>query len=173
MTHETGIVDFDSEPRTFSPSLYPDLVPFHPVTDPLFRFIDLFAGIGGFRLAMQDVGGECVFSSEWDRDAQRTYFQNFGEIPYGDIQTIDEKAIPDHDILCAGFPCQPFSLAGVSARNFLKTAHGFDCTTQGTLFFDKVSFGKVSSSRKCSRCISSANSDAFSTVASVEIKVAG
>ncbi|CAN5612806.1 DNA (cytosine-5-)-methyltransferase [soil metagenome] len=127
---------FDDTPRTFSASLYPDLAPFRPVADPNFKFIDLFAGIGGFRLAMQDLGGECVFSSEWDRDAQRTYFQNFGETPFGDIQRIDEKTIPNHDILCAGFPCQPFSLAGISARNFLKTAHGFDCTTQGTLFFD-------------------------------------
>jgi DNA (cytosine-5)-methyltransferase 1 len=85
---------------------------------------------------MQDAGGECVFSSEWDLEAQKTYFHNFGETPFGDIKQIDEKTIPDHDILCAGFPCQPFSLAGISARNFRNTAHGFDCTTQGTLFFD-------------------------------------
>ncbi|MDP2903295.1 MAG: DNA (cytosine-5-)-methyltransferase [Methylovulum sp.] len=101
-----------------------------------FRFIDLFAGIGGFRLAMQSVGGECVFSSEWNKDSQTTYFDNFGELPAGDITNISENDIPDHDVLCAGFPCQPFSLAGVSARNSLNTAHGFACETQGTLFFD-------------------------------------
>ncbi len=101
-----------------------------------FRFIDLFAGIGGFRLAMQSVGGKCLFSSEWDKDAQTTYFENFGELPAGDIRDISEKDIPNHDVLCAGFPCQPFSLAGVSARNSRNTAHGFACETQGTLFFD-------------------------------------
>jgi len=101
-----------------------------------FRFIDLFAGIGGFRLAMQSVGGKCVFSSEWDKDSQATYFDNYGEWPEGDITLIAEDEIPDHDVLCAGFPCQPFSLAGVSARTSLNTAHGFACQTQGTLFFD-------------------------------------
>jgi DNA (cytosine-5)-methyltransferase 1 len=103
-----------------------------------FRFIDLFAGIGGFRLAMQSVGGECVFTSEWDKDAQRTYYENFGDIPAGDIRDISEDDIPNHDVLCAGFPCQPFSLAGISARNSLNTAHGFSCETQGTLFFDVI-----------------------------------
>jgi DNA (cytosine-5)-methyltransferase 1 len=101
-----------------------------------FKFIDLFAGIGGFRLAMQSVGGQCVFSSEWNKDAQTTYFENFGDLPVGDIRDISENDVPDHDVLCAGFPCQPFSLAGVSARNSLNTAHGFACETQGTLFFD-------------------------------------
>jgi len=110
--------------------------PFQNVDNKSFKFIDLFAGIGGFRLAMQQAGGNCVFSSEWDKDAQKTYFANFGEYPEGDITNIDEKDIPDHDILCAGFPCQPFSLAGVSARRYLDTAHGFSCKTQGTLFFD-------------------------------------
>ena len=100
------------------------------------KFIDLFAGIGGFRLALQDLGGTCKFSSEWDKDAQKTYHANFGEIPEGDITTIDADIVPDHDILCAGFPCQPFSLAGVSARSSLDKAHGFECKTQGTLFFD-------------------------------------
>lgn len=103
-----------------------------------FKFIDLFAGIGGFRLAMQSVGGECVFTSEWDKDAQTTYYENFGDIPAGDIREISEDDIPNHDVLCAGFPCQPFSLAGVSARNSLNTAHGFSCETQGTLFFDVI-----------------------------------
>ena len=101
-----------------------------------FKFIDLFAGIGGFRLAMQNAGGYCEFSSEWDKDAQKTYFANFGLYPKGDITKINAQDIPDHDVLCAGFPCQPFSLAGVSARNSLDTAHGFACETQGTLFFD-------------------------------------
>lgn len=106
------------------------------VTKPVFKFIDLFSGIGGFRLAMQRVGGRCEFSSEWDKDAQKTYFANFGELPAGDITKIHEKDIPKHDVLCAGFPCQPFSLAGVSARNSMSIAHGFACETQGTLFFD-------------------------------------
>lgn len=92
-------------------------IPFPPVKLPKFTFIDLFAGIGGFRIVMQEQGGRCVFSSEWDPYAKVTYEANFGEVPYGDIRKIDEQNIPDHDILCAGFPCQPFSLAGVSARN--------------------------------------------------------
>lgn len=103
-----------------------------------FTFIDLFAGIGGFRIAMQEEGGKCVFSSEWDPYARQTYEANFGEVPEGDIREIAEENIPDHDILCAGFPCQPFSLAGVSSRNSLNTAHGFACKTQGTLFFDII-----------------------------------
>jgi len=113
-------------------------IPFPPVKTPTFTFVDLFSGIGGFRIAMQEQGGKCVFSSEWDPYAKRTYEANFGEVPYGDIRKIDEKDIPAHDVLCAGFPCQPFSLAGVSARNSLNTAHGFACETQGTLFFDIV-----------------------------------
>jgi DNA (cytosine-5)-methyltransferase 1 len=111
-------------------------VPFPPPKGTTFTFVDLFAGIGGFRIAMQELGGACIFSSEWDPYAKRTYEANFGEVPYGDIRKISEDDIPDHDILCAGFPCQPFSLAGVSARNSLNTAHGFACETQGTLFFD-------------------------------------
>jgi DNA (cytosine-5)-methyltransferase 1 len=109
---------------------------FPPPDAQKFKFIDLFAGIGGFRLAMQSIGGVCQFSSEWDKYAQATYVANFGEIPHGDIRQISEKDIPDHDVLCAGFPCQPFSLAGISARNALNTAHGFACEIQGTLFFD-------------------------------------
>ena len=77
-----------------------------------FRFIDLFAGIGGMRIPFERLGGECVFSSEWDEQAQRTYYHNFGEMPKGDITKIDECDIPDHDILLAGFPCQPFSIIG-------------------------------------------------------------
>jgi DNA (cytosine-5)-methyltransferase 1 len=110
--------------------------PFDSKAKNAFSFIDLFAGIGGFRLAMQNSGGHCEFSSEWDKDAQKTYFANFGEFPEGDITKINAQNIPAHDVLCAGFPCQPFSLAGVSARNSLDTAHGFACETQGTLFFD-------------------------------------
>jgi DNA (cytosine-5)-methyltransferase 1 len=93
-----------------------------------FRFIDLFAGIGGMRLAFEKVGGECVFSSEWDRFAQQTYESNFGEVPSGDITEIDEREIPRFDILAAGFPCQPFSSIG--------KRQGFEHKTQGTLFYD-------------------------------------
>lgn len=111
-------------------------IPYPPPRDPKFTFIDLFAGIGGFRQAMQSVGGKCVFSSEWDKYAKQTYYHNYGEMPYGDIQQIKEDWIPDHDVLCAGFPCQPFSLAGVSKKNSMGRKHGFECETQGTLFFD-------------------------------------
>jgi len=111
-------------------------IPFPPTTKPKFTFIDLFAGIGGIRLAYQREGGKCVFSSEWNKYAKITYEANFGEVPFGDITTIDEKLIPDHDILLGGFPCQPFSIAGVSKKNALGRAHGFLDETQGTLFFD-------------------------------------
>ncbi len=107
-----------------------------PVGKPDFRFIDLFAGIGGMRLGLQSAGGACVFSSEYDKSAQKTYKINHGELPFGDITMIDADSIPDHDILLAGFPCQPFSHAGVSARNAVGKEHGFSCNTQGTLFFD-------------------------------------
>lgn len=100
-----------------------------------YNFIDLFAGIGGIRLAFEPFG-ECVFSSEWDNKARETYEINFGHKPAGDITLIDAKDIPDHDILLAGFPCQPFSLAGVSKKNSLGKKHGFEDETQGTLFFD-------------------------------------
>ncbi len=111
-------------------------VPFPPLSKFDFTFIDLFAGIGGCRLAFQSQKGKCVFSSEWDRWSKLTYEANFGEVPFGDITQIDEKYIPDHDILVGGFPCQPFSLAGVSKKNSLGRAHGFEDETQGTLFFD-------------------------------------
>lgn len=101
-----------------------------------YSFIDLFAGIGGMRIAFERNGGHCVFSSEWDKKCQETYFANFGVIPYGDITAINAKDIPDHDILVAGFPCQPFSIAGVSKKNSLGRATGFEDKTQGTLFFD-------------------------------------
>jgi len=103
-----------------------------------FTFIDLFAGIGGMRLAFEKHGGQCVFSCEWDKYCQQTYFDNFGVIPHGDIKQVYEKDIPNHDILVAGFPCQPFSIAGVSKKNSLGQATGFLDETQGTLFFDVV-----------------------------------
>lgn len=104
-------------------------IPFPPIKNPKFKFIDLFAGIGGFRLALQNLGGKCIFTSEWDKEAQRTYQVNFGDIPFGDITKEDTKSyIPDNfDILCAGFPCQAFSIAGKRG--------GFE-DTRGTLFFD-------------------------------------
>jgi len=103
-----------------------------------FRFIDLFAGIGGLRKAMEGAGGRCVFTSEWDRFAQATYHANFPDnrAIEGDIREIEAADIPEHDVLVAGFPCQPFSIAGVSKKNALGRAHGFDDETQGTLFFD-------------------------------------
>lgn len=112
--------------------------PFQCNRKPSFTFIDLFAGVGGFRLAMQSIGGRCVFSSEWNKPAQATYLNNYGERPFGDITSAETKAfIPKKfDVLCAGFPCQPFSLAGVSARNALNRESGFKDPTQGTLFFE-------------------------------------
>ena len=101
-------------------------------------FIDLFAGIGGMRIAFEQHGGKCVFTSEWDRYCQKTYFDNFGVLPRGDITQINATEIPDHDILLAGFPCQPFSIAGVSKKKSLGRATGFLDETQGTLFFDVV-----------------------------------
>ena len=113
-------------------------IPFPAPEKPKFTFIDLFAGIGGFRIAMQELGGKCVFSSEWNAYAQKTYFANFGEMPFGDITKESTKSyIPKKfDILCAGFPCQPFSIAGVSKKKSLGRETGFKDKTQGTLFFD-------------------------------------
>jgi len=99
-------------------------------------FIDLFAGIGGMRLAFESTGAVCKFSSEWDKFSQQTYLANFGEQPAGDITQIPSDQIPDHDILVGGFPCQPFSIAGVSKHNSLGNNHGFEHPTQGTLFFE-------------------------------------
>lgn len=104
-------------------------IPFPPPPKPTFRFIDLFAGIGGFRIALQNLGGKCVFTSEWDEFSKKTYLANFGELPFGDITKIDAVTIPQHDILTAGFPCQAFSIAG--------RREGFE-DTRGTLFFDVV-----------------------------------
>lgn len=101
-----------------------------------FTFIDLFAGIGGMRIGFQMAGGRCVYSNEWNKYSQQTYFANFGEQPEGDITQVNEAEIPEHDILVAGFPCQPFSIAGVSKKNSMGKATGFEDKTQGTLFFD-------------------------------------
>ena len=133
------------------PLQIPDM-PYPPPSQPDFTFIDLFAGIGGFRIAMQEANGKCVFSCEWDKYAQKTYAANFGEVPYGDIHKFTDpsvsdealgKLIPNHDVLCAGFPCQPFSLAGVSKNQSLGRKHGFEHATQGTLFFDIARILKV------------------------------
>lgn len=104
--------------------------------DSVFSFIDLFAGIGGMRIAFERNGGDCVYSNEWNKYSQQTYFANFGEQPDGDITKVDARIIPNHDILVAGFPCQPFSIAGVSKKQSLGRATGFEDKTQGTLFFD-------------------------------------
>lgn len=103
-----------------------------------FTFIDLFAGIGGIRMGFEAQGGRCVYTSEWDSYAQKTYVDNFPDDHNiaGDITKVDAADIPDHDVLLAGFPCQPFSLAGVSKKNAMGRPHGFECATQGTLFFD-------------------------------------
>lgn len=103
-----------------------------------FTFIDLFAGIGGLRRAMESAGGRCVFTSEWDRYAQKTYLANYPDNRpiAGDIREVAADEVPDHDVLVAGFPCQPFSIAGVSKKNALGRLHGFQDETQGTLFFD-------------------------------------
>lgn len=103
-----------------------------------FTFIDLFAGIGGLRLGFERQGGRCVFTSEWNKFANLTYRENFQDDHniVGDITQVQVEDIPDHDVLLAGFPCQPFSIAGVSKKNSLGREHGFACNTQGTLFFD-------------------------------------
>ncbi|MFY7840254.1 MAG: DNA (cytosine-5-)-methyltransferase [Lacibacter sp.] len=119
---------------------FKDEVVFPKPANPKFSFIDLFAGIGGFRIAMQRLQGECVFSSEWDKMAQRTYYANFGEIPFGDITKPETKEWIPHkfDVICGGFPCQPFSIAGVSKKNSLGRKHGFEDEKQGNLFFHIV-----------------------------------
>jgi DNA (cytosine-5)-methyltransferase 1 len=112
--------------------------PAMPPSGDSFTFIDLFAGIGGIRLGFEQAGGRCIFTSEWDEYAQRTYQENFGDDHpiHGDITKVPMEAVPEHDVLVGGFPCQPFSIAGVSKKNALGRPHGFECTTQGTLFFD-------------------------------------
>lgn len=103
---------------------------------PAYTFIDLFAGIGGLRLAMEAAGARCVYSSEWNKFSRQTYEANFGEVPDGDITQVCADDVPDHDVLVGGFPCQPFSVAGVSKKRSLGRATGFEDETQGTLFFD-------------------------------------
>lgn len=112
-----------------------------PFKRPGFTFIDLFAGIGGMRLGFETIGGECVFTSEWDMNCRKTYQANFPSTDHpfaGDITQVNAADIPAHDVLLAGFPCQPFSIAGVSKKNALGRVHGFADPTQGTLFFDVV-----------------------------------
>lgn len=125
---------------------------FHAITGPRrpgnrergFRFIDLFAGIGGLRLPFEEIGGRCVFTSEWDRFCEKTYTANFPDTANGDHRFVGDirpyaanpETVPGHDVLLAGFPCQPFSIAGVSKKNALGRPHGFLCDTQGTLFYD-------------------------------------
>ena len=101
-----------------------------------FTFIDMFAGIGGFHIAFERLGGRCVWACEKDRFCQETYKTNFGQTPAGDIRLVNEDEVPDHDILLGGFPCQPFSIAGVSKKNSLGRKHGFQDKEQGNLFFD-------------------------------------
>lgn len=103
-----------------------------------FSFIDLFAGIGGTRIGFENAGGECTFSSEWDKHCQITYYKNFNEAPHGDIREIKGNDIEDFDILVGGFPCQPFSIAGVSKKLSLGRKHGFEDKEQGNLFFEIV-----------------------------------
>ncbi|MET4489049.1 DNA (cytosine-5-)-methyltransferase [Bradyrhizobium sp. LA7.1] len=119
--------------RTFIPA------PEEDHSDAAFTFIDLFAGIGGLRRGFDAIGGKCVLTCEWDKYSQQTYQANFphdGHKIHGDIRTLKSENIPAHDVLLAGFPCQPFSIAGVSKKNALNRPHGFACEAQGTLFFD-------------------------------------
>lgn len=122
----TGPSLFDDAPKP-PPAPIPEGLP--------FTFIDLFAGIGGLRIGLEKNGGRCIYSCEWDKNAQKTYKAWHGEVPHGDIRDVKPRDIPDHDILAAGFPCQPFSIAGVSKKNSLGRPHGFKDATQGTLFF--------------------------------------
>lgn len=134
---ESNQIDLNDDPLELYFKEFFD-VPFPEPSKPKFTFIDLFAGMGGFRLAMHAQGGKCIFSSEWNQYAQKTYMANFGDMPFGDITKEETKSyIPEHfDVLCAGFPCQPFSIAGVSKKNSLGRETGFKDKTQGTLFFD-------------------------------------
>jgi len=137
---EESVVSMVAEDSPLQYDLFSEFykVPFPAPENPKFTFIDLFAGMGGFRLAMQAQGGKCVFSSEWNAYSQKTYFSNFGDMPFGDItKEVTKSYIPEKfDVLCAGFPCQPFSIAGVSKKKSLGRETGFKDKTQGTLFFD-------------------------------------
>src|SRR5690606_5339614 len=133
----------ESEPKPYvADAIRQRLLPLGeaPKGDGKFKFIDLFAGIGGIRMAFEKQGGRCVFTAEWDEYARKTYAANFHDGPdhvfATDITMVHEDDVPDHDVLLAGFPCQPFSIAGVSKKNALGRPHGFADKTQGTLFFD-------------------------------------
>ncbi|HKI47239.1 MAG TPA: DNA (cytosine-5-)-methyltransferase [Balneolales bacterium] len=132
----------ESSPAPYAVAALQRMLPFRETTpakrDTDFTFIDLFAGIGGIRLGFESAGGQCVYTSEWNKYAAHTYIRNFdSDHPInGDITQVDPASIPDHDVLLAGFPCQPFSIAGVSKKNSLGRSHGFACEAQGTLFFD-------------------------------------
>ena len=128
----------ETSPRKAALECLKSIINDKPQTAGKFRFIDLFAGIGGLRRGFEGIGGKCVFTSEWDRFCQETYLANYDcdhEIA-GDITKVNMSDIPVHDVLLAGFPCQPFSIAGVSKKNALNKPHGFRCNAQGTLFFD-------------------------------------
>lgn len=136
----------ETEPKPYvADAIRKRLLPFGepPTGDGKFTFIDLFAGIGGIRTAFEKQGGRCVFTSEWDPYAKKTYMANFhdgpGHVFADDITKVQAKDVPDHDVLLAGFPCQPFSIAGVSKKNSLGRPHGFADKTQGTLFFNVAS----------------------------------
>lgn len=136
-------------PPPYAVAAFQRLLPLHlpPLVNPRhdFTFIDLFAGIGGMRLGFETAGGACVFTSEWNKYATQTYLRNFHcDHPVaGDITQLDPSTIPDHDLLLAGFPCQPFSIAGVSKKNALGIPHGFACEAQGTLFFNTANIIRV------------------------------
>lgn len=129
MTDAVAHGDMVPEPPVFQLNLFHDLLnaPFHDSASPKFTFVDLFAGIGGIRIPFTELGGKCVFSSEWDKAAQISYSYNFGEVPFGDITKINSYSIPKHDVLLAGFPCQAFSIIG--------KMKGF-ADTRGTMFFE-------------------------------------
>ncbi|RUV57360.1 DNA (cytosine-5-)-methyltransferase [Mesorhizobium sp. M1A.F.Ca.IN.022.02.1.1] len=132
---ETGEV----QPRKAVLDALRAILPIAKLEAPAFTFIDLFAGIGGLRRGFEPIGGKCVFTSEWDTYSQKTYRANFPNDDHeiaGDIRLVTSEEIPPHDVLLAGFPCQPFSIAGVSKKNALNRPHGFACEAQGTLFFD-------------------------------------
>ena len=135
---DLGFIDAPTRPASKQPAL--KLIQGDKASEPAdFTFIDLFAGIGGLRRGFESIGGRCVFTSEWDKYSQKTYRANFPNDDHeinGDITKIDATDIPAHDVLLAGFPCQPFSIAGVSKKNALGRAHGFEDKTQGTLFYD-------------------------------------
>ena len=135
---DLGLIDGPVRPLAKQPAL--KLIRGDKDADPGdFTFIDLFAGIGGLRRGFEAIGGRCVFTSEWDKYSQKTYRANFPDDDHeinGDITKIEAGDIPAHDVLLAGFPCQPFSIAGVSKKNALGRAHGFEDKTQGTLFYD-------------------------------------